>query len=512
MNNQTTQKFSSMRESRHLSEYLRVLSKHRWLIISFLVITVALTMLATFLMKPVYEATATLVIDKEQTTSPLTGERYEYEDYRSQLLTFNTHFKLITSAPVLEKVVDRLKLDSLDREQALTVTGWREYVNKIVSNVKTLMKVEEAPLSPEERMTKLLEKLRKKIDIEQAFDTRLLKINVRDHDPEMAEKMSNALARSYIEYNIDTRLKSSENTLSWMTDQLYEMKKKLEDAEEEFLAFKQREKLFSIEEKQKMTSQKIQDINDAFIKARNQRLELDAKIKELERLIAAKGNTLQAQSLIKNETIDNLYNQLITAELERSRLSKVYKSMHPEIIQINTKIENTRVKLDEELRKQISNLKAERSILNSRERVLNKTVAEFESDALETSRKELKYTILERNVETNKKMYDTLLSKVKESNILGNAAVTNIRVGEEASTPLKPKEPRKLVNLLLSIVFGIFFGIGFSFFQEYLDRTIRTEEDVQQFLDLPILAVVPLADRRDLKTKEKPFSNPAKAL
>lgn len=73
MNNQTTQKFSSMRESRHLSEYLRVLSKHRWLIISFLVITVALTMLATFLMKPVYEATATLVIDKEQTTSPLTG-------------------------------------------------------------------------------------------------------------------------------------------------------------------------------------------------------------------------------------------------------------------------------------------------------------------------------------------------------------------------------------------------------------------------------------------------------
>ena len=94
-------------------------------------------MLFTFLMKPVYRATASLVIDKEQTKSPLTGERMDYEDYRSQTLTFNTHFKLITSRPVLEEVIRTLKLDQ--KEKDIEARPWKKLIVQIKENIRILL-------------------------------------------------------------------------------------------------------------------------------------------------------------------------------------------------------------------------------------------------------------------------------------------------------------------------------------------------------------------------------------
>ncbi|GAH48855.1 unnamed protein product, partial [marine sediment metagenome] len=137
-------------------------------------------------------------------------------------------------------------------------------------------------------------------DIEEVRDTRLLKVNVEDHDPVMARDIANSLARVYIEFNIANRLKYSQSTLSWVTDQLYGIKKKLEDAEEEFLAYKQREKLFSVEGRQKVIAQKIGEFNDAYIKTRNKRLELEAKLEELRRSSQPGVDILHVRSLIDN--------------------------------------------------------------------------------------------------------------------------------------------------------------------------------------------------------------------
>jgi len=307
-------------------------------------------------------------------------------------------------------------------------------------------------------------------------------VSVDDHDPVMARDIANTLARSYVNYDIENRLSSTQNTLNWMTDQLYEMKKKLEDAEEEFLTYKQQEKVFSITARQDIITKKIQDFNDAYLKARNKRLELDTKLSELQRLSKKRGQILNVRSLIENPLIDNLYNQLLESEVELSRLSDVYKSKHPKITQIETKIDKTRKKLNGELEKEIENLRAERSVLLAKEGALQKTMADFENDALETSKKELKYSILERNVETNKRLYDTLLSRVKESNITGNPHVSNIRIAEKALASRYPIKPKKKLNFILSIIFGLMTGIGISFLWEYLDQSLRTEEDIQNIL------------------------------
>jgi uncharacterized protein involved in exopolysaccharide biosynthesis len=239
-----------------------------------LLIIVSLTLLLTFLLKPVYKATTTMVIDKEQTASPLTGERLDFESYISQSLTFNTHFELITSRPVMERLIRELKLDQMGREAGTSIGPLQAFVSQFKKNIHLLLGKEPEPQSAEEKLTQLIQKLRTKIKIDQVRDTRLLKVNVEDHDPVMARNIANSLAKVYIEYNVGNRLKSSQTTLSWMTNQLYDMKKNLEGAEQEFLAFKQQEQLFSIKGKQKVIEQKIEDFNDAYLAARNKRLEL----------------------------------------------------------------------------------------------------------------------------------------------------------------------------------------------------------------------------------------------
>ncbi|MBW2645983.1 MAG: GumC family protein, partial [Deltaproteobacteria bacterium] len=450
-------------QSPHLTEYYHILIKHKSLITASLVITVTLTLLFTFLMKPVFRANTTMVIEKEQSTSPLTGERLDYESYLSQSLTFNTHFKLITSRPILEKVIKDLKLDRLDREQGLEVSPLKDFLSRFGRNVRLLLGQGKKPLTPREELARLVAKLQTKIDIEEVRDTRLLKVSVEDQDPVMARDIANSLARVYIEFNIANRLRSSQNTLSWMTDQLYEMKKRLEDAEEEFQIYKQQEKLFSIKGKQKVITQKIEDFNDAYLETRNKRLELDAKLAELDRSFQLQGDVLHARSLIDNSVIDSLYTQLLDSEVEFSRLSKVFKSKHPKIIQVQSKIDKTRKKLNEELRKEVQNLKTERTVLFDKEKILQKTIADFEKDALETDKKELKYGILERNVETNQKLYDTLLSKIKESDIVGDFDVSNIRITEKGTIPLAPVRPKKKLNFVLSVIFGLMTGIGLAF-------------------------------------------------
>ena len=165
-----------------------------------------------------------------------------------------------------------------------------------------------------DRLTRLVRMLKGMIVVTPVKETRLLKLHVMSSSPEMATKVANAVAKAYISFNINNRLKSSQTTLSWLTDHLYEMKKKLEDAEEAFLAYKQDAKLISVKDSQQIIAQKIRDFNDAYIKARNRRLELSAKLAKLEHVRYA---WIQARMI----TTDTEYVKIYTENTLQFKLS-----------------------------------------------------------------------------------------------------------------------------------------------------------------------------------------------
>lgn len=479
----------------HLSDYYMVLLKRKALIISFFVITVSITALATFLMTPVYQSSAKLIIDKESSASPITGERTDYENYMSQSMTFNTHFKLITSEPVIESLINTLELDKEDED--LDINPITQVIQQFKDNIKLLLQVEKKELTPHEKQLALMEKVKEKISIDQVRDTRLLTVNVKDKNPVLAADMANTLANKYIEFNLSNKMESSKQTLGWLNNELYELRKKLEQSEKEFFDYKQENKVFSIAGKQKMTEQKIEEFNTRYLEARNRRLELDAKINEFTEHIKGNKGVSSIRSLVDNPMIDNIYSKVVDLELEYSRQSKIFKEKHPKIVQLASELSKSRYRLTQEIKKELANLKSERKVLLAREKNLEKNISGFEADALNTSSKELKYNILKRNVDSNQNLYDLMLSRLKESNILQTSDNSNIRVVEKALVPVRPVSPNKKRNLLLGFVLGLFGGIGLAFFFEYMDQTVRTEEDITTHFKLPVLSAIPEADRTE---------------
>lgn len=479
----------------HLSDYYMVLLKRKALIISFFVITVSVTALATFLVTPVYQSRAKLIIDKESSASPITGERMDYENYMSQSMTFNTHFELITSEPVIESLINTLKLDKEGED--LDINFITQMIQQFKNNVKLLLQMEKKELTPHEKQLALMEKVKEKISIDQVRDTRLLTVNVKDKNPVLAADMANTLANKYIEFNLSNKMESSKQTLGWLNNELYELRKKLEQSEKEFFDYKQESKVFSIAGKQKMTEQKIEEFNTRYLDARNRRLELDAKINEFTQHIKGNKGVSAIRSLVDNPMIDNIYAKVVDLELEYSRLSKIYRDKHPKIVQLESELSKSRYRLTQEIKKELANLKSERKVLLAREQNLEKNISGFEADALNTSSKELKYNILKRNVDSSQNLYDMMLSRVKESNILQTSDTSNIRVVEKALAPVRPVSPNTKRNLLLGAVLGLFGGIGLAFFFEYMDQTVCTEEDITTHFKLPVLSAIPETDRTE---------------
>ncbi|MBW1816234.1 MAG: GumC family protein [Deltaproteobacteria bacterium] len=509
-----------------LVQYLHVILRYKWFILLCMAIVVSLALLHNSKMVPVYKATGTIIIDREMPKVPISSQGFYYQSYLSELYTFNTHFKLIRSRVVLRDVVERLDLDKIDKRQEKEKFGelsvFKKYINQLKTNFRLLFNLDrtaeldadldedpgsDPSASPDRdpassppgevrnRADAIAESLADMIEIEPVEETRLLNIHVSNTDPVLARDIANTLAQAYIDFNIKNRLKSTQNTLGWLTDQLYEMKKSLEDAEAEFLAYKQSVKLISVEDSQKMIAEKITNFNDAYLKARNRRLEVEAKLGQLERFKGSGGDVPHLRSLIDNPLIDSLYSQLLDAEIELSRMSEVYKSKHPKVIQARTSIGDIRKKIGQEIRKEVGNLKAERSVLIARERVLQKTIADFENEAMETNTKELQSTILERNVDTNQRLYDAILARLKEADLSGNIDVSNIRITEKALLPGGALDQGKRRNVLLAALIGLMIGAGLAFLWEYMDRSLRNEEDVEKSLGLPVLSVIPIGEQ-----------------
>ena len=480
-----------------LIDYYYLLRKRAWLIGSIAFVVALATALITFSTKPVYQATATILVDKEDARSPLTGESMDAETYVSQQLTYRTQFKLVTSRPILEKVLKQVNLpDDLIEEGAIA-----RYFSAIEANVKRFVALvsppsrkDEVPFPEESDLAAKVDQLADMIRIEEIRDTRLLKIHVEDIDPQKAQIFANAVADNFILYDADMRLQGSRKIIDWLSDQLYDMKKKVEDSEKAFLNFKEQEKIFTIEGQQKLNSQKIEDMNSGYVQARSQRLELEAKIEELKRFIVANDerSIKSIPTFINNELLQSLYADLLNTEVEYQKIAGIYKGKHPEMLKVTSKISELRAKIRQQLEKTLENAEAERAVLVARENALQQAMDSYESDAITSNRKELQYSILQRDVESSKELYNILLTKIKEANITEGITKTNLRLVEPATLPMMPIKPKKARNMMLGVFLGVLGGVGMALLLENLDQTVHNRDEAESRIGAPVLAEVPI--------------------
>jgi len=488
----------------HLRDYLRVLGLHRWTIIAvFILITVGVT-LYSLTATPIYQSSTTLIIEPK-VPKALSMEDVLMSDISSQEY-YQSQYEIIKSRPVAKRVINKLDLRQSEEffpqegdkgmlaswKESLTdtVNGWKE-------SVMTLLHGEQAPHqqanATQSTMQNLQERFRERLSVDPVRNSQLVHVRFQAQDPQLAAKITDAVAKSYIRFDLDNKIESAEETTHWLAQRLDEAQSRVEAAERELQKFKEEQGIVTSfsGESEKLTAQTLSELNKQLSEAKARRVEAEARYEQARAQGSDPAKLDTIPELLKNPTIASIRQQEVEISAELAELAETYGSRHPKVVSLKAKLSNLRSKKRSEIQKVINSLQSEYEVALARERSLRQSLEEIKNEAQQLNRKSVEYGVLKRKAESARNMYETLLKRFKETSLSTNVKTGNIRVVESATIPDNPIKPNKKRNVLLAMVLGLMLGVGLAFFLEYLDNTVKTPDDIKRF-KLPFLAAVPL--------------------
>lgn len=455
-------------ESTHFREHLRVVRKRAWLVLACLLAVVTTVAVATFLQRPVYRASTKALIEREshrvvniQEVAPADADNADF---------FQTQVQIIRSRPVVQRVIDSLGLVAKKPELA--------------------------------RAPDPVESFLKTVSVDPIRNTRLIEIQVDDYDPKLAAEIANALASTYVSQNLELKLGAARDALTWLTTHVSDLKAKVNESELTMQRYREQAGLVSAEEKQSLSARKLAEFNSAYIEAKAKRLEMETRIVEL-RKAAQQSEVLESSPLVLNNAlVQRLKGQSVELEVQRSKLLKTYKEKHPEVLKVQSQIEEINQRIKDEIGRIAMSMETEYNVLKSREAAMLGAVGQYRDEMQGMAKKEIQYGILKREADSNQQLYDMLLKRLKETGLSQGLDSNNVRIVEPAVTPVRPVKPRKTMNLALAVALGSVFALAVAFFAEYMDDTVRTPEQVEQSLGVPVFALIPSMSGRARRGQE----------
>jgi capsular exopolysaccharide synthesis family protein len=477
-------------EEIHLRDYLSVIIRRRWYFITFFIVVVTTVTIGTFMMKPQYKATITIKIDKENPNilsfKDVVGLERAEEDY------YQTQYKILKSNNLAKRVIRSLRL--YDDPEFVKKRNEDNQEGNILGKKSSLLDDEIEP----DIITSFLSK----VEVSPLQKSRLVNVSFISHSPELSARVANEIGRAFIDLNIESKFEATHQAKEWLEKQLEVMKARVEQAEEKLNKYAEESGIILIEkinekgdskEAENIVSKKLAELSTELTTATSDRISKEALYKEI-----SKGDPESSSVVMNNPLITELKKKLVMLEADYQEQLKIYKPEYPKMVRLKESINQTKDKIKKEIEKIVSSIKKDYEIAVKREKQLKATLESQKKEALDLNQKAIQYQILKREADTNKELYNGLLQRLKETGVSANLTTSNIQILDKADIPKTPFKPKKTLNILLSVIVGLFGGIGIAIFVEYLDNTIKTPEDLEKKVYLPPLGYVPYhADNKD---------------
>ncbi len=466
----------------HLEDFWRILVQHRWLVGASLFVCLAAAWVAAYLTTPVFRATTLIALEQER-NDPLdiaaSVARGQGQDY----VSVETESRFLRSRDVLERVVRKLELAEPGPPEGT------------VSAAATAASV--SPPSGIEPVTKAALRLQKSIEIKPIKGTSLLEVMVTAHSAQRSADLANAVTEAYVAWKLESRFRLLGQASQFLTSQIEDAKSALAQKEERLLAFGRRKDILSVDPQSNPNLSRIDALGRDLAAATADRISKEAREAELRN---ARPETL-AESIS-----GGLVQQLRTdqARLEREYQGKldVYKPDWPAMKQLKAQIDKGRQNLDlvvqESIQKARESAHADVLAAQRREDLLRSTLQTQRAQAMSLNPDIVEYSNLKVDSETQRALVDNLLKRQAEIQVLTRVEgerVSNVRVVERALPPGSRFRPSYELNGLLGLACGLLLGVGLAFAAEYMDRSLRTPEQVERYLNLPVLGLIPEARR-----------------
>jgi succinoglycan biosynthesis transport protein ExoP len=336
--------------------------------------------------------------------------------------------------------------------------------------------------------------LRGRLIIEPVKGSRLVLVKIQDTRPDQARRLSDAVARAYIQQNLDKMVNATGDTVVWLSGQLDHFKQELEQTENSLHEFKKQNDLPSstLEDLSKMIRLEMQDYDGALTRTRMRRQELAARHAELAKITAESPDQVPASELLSNAFLGGLRIKFQEAQRERAELIAEGKGEnHPAVRKTDEKIALSKSQLLSEIKNIQGAVQRDLAIIERQENGEASLYEGARKKAVELNLKELEFHRLDRMRAQNEKLYAVLLEQMKEADLRRMMNTNNIRLVDSAQEPKVPVGPHVSTNVGIAILIGLVLGLALAIGREQLDNTLKTPEDVEQRLGVTFLGLLP---------------------
>lgn len=476
-----------------------------------------ITLLVTLSMTPVYRASVTLEISTDEKrvldydVEAGSTQRIDTKDF------YQTQYELLKSRNLAERVINKTGLASRLAEEKLAKPFYADALDGIGQQIHQLFagsdNTEAAPLAKAGERP-LADRFLANLTVSPVKNSKIVTVHYDDRDPELAATVANSVADSYINMNLERRADSTSYAKRFLEEQLTQTKSKLEESESKLVQYAKDKSIFNTDDKQNLVSQKLQGLSEALTEAEKERITAESAYQQAQ---ASKSLTRVQDSLV----IQQLKASKAEVQAEYQDQGKIYKPDYPLMQQLQGKIGELEQQIQHESSLETSTaqsaLKADYMASKQKEKQLQAEVEKYKSELLNSQDKSIGYNTLQREVETNRQLYEGLLQRVKEVSVAGLSNTNNVSVVDSAIIPFQVHKPNTKLNLALGLVLGLFLGTVVAFMLEFLDDRIRTAEDLEKVLPVPMLGVAPSTGKRTkqhyaLLALEKPTSAVAEAF
>jgi len=325
-----------------------------------------------------------------------------------------------------------------------------------------------------------------RLEITPVQGTRLVKIAFSTPDPELAARVANMHAKAYLEQGIELRSHAHDEARHFLQEKLAELKARVEKSEAALNHYRQDRGIVSLDNRDSIVVDRLADLNKRLTEAEADRIGLEAQTRLIHK---NEYNALPA--VIDNRLIQMLKIELTRLEGERANLATNVQSSDPVLGQFQARVEQTKRRLQQEIQHTVAGIKSAYAAAKQKEDELRAKMEQQKTLALGLNDAAVNYAILAREVDTNRQLYDSVLSHFKEMEVTAALRASNVSVIDQAVPPVKPVRPRKALSLLLSAVLGLTGGVGLAFIVEHWNNTLRTSQEVERYLRLPNLGIIP---------------------
>ena len=479
----------------HLLDYWRVILKRRWTILSFVFAVVLVTAVGTWKSVPLYRATTRIRIDPEPAQEnflPFPAAQERSDVYLDSQEYLQSEFKVLESQTLALRVVRTLNLDRNPEFASETTRSPRSWILTSMRKSLDLLGKRAKPADPataeQRRLDGLGNLIRGGLSMSPVRNSRIVDLSFDSTDPKLSADVVNTLSNEYIQMNFETKFGATTMASDFLAKQIMDLKARVEKSEEELVRFSREHDIYDIGDKQNVILQKLADLSTALTSSQADRIQKESLWKIVQD--AGPGNF---PDILRNDLIKTLETSVAELNLQKAKLETDFKRPWPDLERVTSQLEEAERQLDHQKQRAIKSIGTDYRTAVQRENMLAQALAAQKLQANTFNENSIQYSIIKHQVDTDKQLYDGLLQRMKEAGVSAGLKSSNIRVIDPATPPASPFSPNKSMNLALALAIGLMGGVGLAFFVEYLDGSIKTPDDVDRYIKLPFLGIIPSA-------------------